>query len=91
MLMDGEKFKHAVTGSQQSSPRRARLPRDLTTMLISGPAGATDPVLWTLLLRERSQQSVAERKRDQPRARPERTGLRAFFAVALRAAFARGP
>lgn len=32
--------------------RETALPRNLTKLLVSGPAGGTDPVLWTLLLRD---------------------------------------
>ena len=86
MPMVGEIFKY---GRQRPEP--LQLSRDLTALLVSGPAGGTDPVLWTLLLQERPEPVTAGEKRDQPRARLSFAGLRACLAVALRAAFARGP
>jgi len=85
MPMVGENFKGG-----RPSPGRATLSREVTTLLVSGPAGGTDPVLWTLLL-SRQPAEVAEEPRRQPRERPRFAGLRGCFAVALRAAFARGP
>ena len=35
---------------RRRSTQEAALPRKLTKLLVSGPAGGTDPVLWTLLL-----------------------------------------
>lgn len=85
MPMDGENFKDC-----HPPPASLPLSRELMALLVSGPAGATDPVLWTLLLRGREPGATAERPR-QRRARPGLAGLRACFAVALRAALARGP
>src|SRR3546814_1380255 len=60
-------------------------------MLVSGPAGATDTVLWTLLLRDRPAQPRAVKAGCQSCARPGVPGFRAFFRALLRVAFARGP
>lgn len=76
---------------RKGRPARSKLSRDLTALLVSGPVGGTDPVLWTLLLQGRPGPVAAKEKRDQPRARSPFAALRACFAVALRAAFARGP
>lgn len=71
-------------------PERAKLSRDLTALLVSGPAGATDPVLWTLLL-SRQCAAGAKKQRRQPRERLCLPAFRGVFAGLLRAAFARGP
>ena len=85
MPMVGEIFK-----DRPQPPERTALSRDLTALLVSGPAGATDPVLWTLLL-SREPAAAAKRQRRQPRERPPLPAFRAVFAGLLRAAFARGP
>ncbi|NIA69108.1 hypothetical protein HBA54_10965 [Pelagibius litoralis] len=49
----------ACTGPRKPPVSRRGLPRNLVTMLTSGPPGGTDPVLWTLLLSDRPGQSTA--------------------------------
>ena len=83
--MFGEKFN-----DRRPVPERSELSRELTALLVSGPAGATDPVLWTLLLSGRSR-AAAQQQRHQPRERPALGDLRACIAAAVRSAFARGP
>ena len=85
MPMVGEKFN-----DRRPLPERRDLSRELTALLVSGPAGAMDPVLWTLLLSGRSR-AAAQQQRRQPRRLPGLAALRGFWAVAVRFAFARGP
>lgn len=71
------------------------LSRRLQALPVSGPAGGTDPVLWTLLLRDRpartagGQDTGQETRQERPL--PVSLVLRAFFAVAARARCVRGP
>ena len=46
-------------------PSKDGLPRDLTGMLIGGPLGASDPVLWTLLLHNDPAQDAPVRQSDR--------------------------
>ena len=56
-----------------------------------GFVGGTDPVLWTLLQQDGTAPNTAGTSQPQPRPFPRFVALRAFWAVAVRAAFARGP
>ena len=46
-------------------PSKDGLPRDLTGMLIGGPLGGSDPVLWTLLLHNDPAQDAPARQSDR--------------------------
>ncbi|WP_299617230.1 hypothetical protein [Pelagibius sp.] len=46
-------------------PSKDGLPRDLTGMLIGGPLGGSDPVLWTLLLHNDPAQDTPTRQSDR--------------------------
>src|SRR3546814_15654941 len=91
ILMSREIFNDHAAARQPRPGSRHGLSRELLTMLVSGPAGATDPVLWTLLLRDRPAQPRAVKAGCQSCARPGVPGFRAFFRALLRVGFARGP
>jgi len=46
-------------------PARAGLSRDLMRMLVSGPVGVSDPVLWTLLLRDHADRRSRENEKQK--------------------------
>ena len=46
-------------------PSNEGLPRDLTGMLVAGPLGGTEPVLWTLLLHNDPAQDAPARQKDR--------------------------
>ena len=97
MLMSGRNFNGLAAGRGAAPPQRPpksrrELSQELMTMLVAGPSGGTDPVLWTLLLRERpAQASFVKEKRRQPSGRLGFPGFRAFFSVLFRAPRARRP
>src|SRR3546814_17322253 len=91
ILMSREIFNDHAAARQPRPGSRHGLSRELLTMLVSGPAGATDPVLWTLLLRDRPAQPRAVNAGCQSCARPGVPGFRAFSRALLRVGFARGP
>src|SRR3546814_13625359 len=90
ILMSREIFNDHAAARQPRPGSRHGLSRELLTMLVSGPAGATDPVLWTLLLRDRPAQPRAVKAGCQSCGRAGVTGFRAFFRAHLRVGFARG-
>ena len=68
--MIGDIFK-AIRPGATPVPRQpvpptagAGLPRDLMRMLVSGPVGVSDPVLWTLLLRDHADRRENEKRKD---------------------------
>src|SRR3546814_10438040 len=66
ILMSREIFNDHAAARQPRPGSRHGLSLELLTMLVSGPAGATDPVLWTLLLRDRpAHPRAAERSEEQ--------------------------
>lgn len=85
MRMVGENFNEKALKFRQE--RR----RQILNLLVSGPVGGTDPVLWTLLQQDGTAPNTAGTSQPQPRPFPRFVALRAFWAVAVRIAFARGP
>jgi hypothetical protein len=85
MHMVGENFNEKALRLRQARRRR------LLNLLVSGPVGGTDPVLWTLLRQDGTAPDTAGASQRQPRPFPGFVTLRAFWAVAVRIAFARGP
>src|SRR3546814_11506486 len=79
ILMSREIFNDHAAARQPRPGSRHGLSRELLTMLVSGPAGATDPVLWTLLLRDRPAQPRAVQAGCHSCARPGSPAFRAFF------------
>jgi hypothetical protein len=57
----------AATVPRQPVPPTARagLTRDLMRMLVSGPVGVSDPVLWTLLLRDHADRRSGENEKQK--------------------------
>ena len=67
-LMLGDFFNRISAGMRPTSrscrpPLRRGLSRDLVTLLVSGPVGGTEQVLWTLLLRDQPEHRSPERSR----------------------------
>lgn len=85
MRMVGEKFNEKALRLRQGRRRR------LLNLLVSGPVGGTDPVLWTLLQQDGTAPDTPGTSQPQPRPFPGFAALRAFWAVAVRISFARGP